>query len=52
MGFNNQGLEAFAGRLAGRPRKGIVGANLGANKDAEDRTADYVARAKPAGGAL
>jgi len=43
MGFNNQGLEAFAARLAGRPRKGIVGANLGANKDTEDRVADYVA---------
>jgi dihydroorotate dehydrogenase len=43
MGFNNLGLDAFAGRLAGRPRRGIVGANLGANKDAVDRVADYVA---------
>ncbi len=42
MGFNNQGLEAFAGRLSKRPRKGIVGANIGANKDATDRTQDYV----------
>jgi dihydroorotate dehydrogenase len=42
MGFNNGGLERFAARLAG-PRRGIVGANLGANKDATDRTADYVA---------
>jgi dihydroorotate dehydrogenase len=41
MGFNNQGLEAFAGRIAaGRP--GVVGANIGANKDAEDRIGDYV----------
>ena len=46
MGFNNQGLEAFATRLAGRERRGIVGANLGANKDAADRTADYVAGLK------
>jgi dihydroorotate dehydrogenase len=42
MGFNNQGLEAFAARLAKRKRRGIVGANIGANKDAEDRIADYV----------
>lgn len=42
MGFNNRGLEAFAGRLARRPAGVVVGANLGANKDAEDRAADYV----------
>lgn len=41
MGFNNEGLEAFAGRLA-RRRPGVVGANIGANKDAADRIADYV----------
>ena len=43
MGFNNQGLEAFAGRLERRGRRGIIGANIGANKDAADRIADYVA---------
>jgi dihydroorotate dehydrogenase len=43
MGFNNAGLEAFAGRLAARPRKAVIGANLGANKDTEDKAADYVA---------
>ena len=43
MGFNNAGLEAFAGRLAGRPAATVVGANLGANKDTEDKAADYVA---------
>lgn len=43
MGFNNRGLEAFAERLRSRPRGGIVGANLGANKDTEDKAADYVA---------
>jgi dihydroorotate dehydrogenase len=42
MGFNNEGLEAFAGRLQRRRRNGIVGANLGANKDATDRIGDYV----------
>ena len=41
MGFNNDGLDAFAARLDRRPPKVVVGANLGANKDAEDRIADY-----------
>jgi dihydroorotate dehydrogenase len=44
MGFNNAGVDAFAARLAARAGKpGIVGANIGANKDTEDRAADYVA---------
>jgi len=43
MGFNNKGLEAFAAGLTRRKgRPGIVGANIGANKDATDRIADYV----------
>ena len=42
MGFNNAGIEAFAGRLSSRPAGTVVGANLGANKDIEDRAADYV----------
>jgi dihydroorotate dehydrogenase len=41
MGFNNEGLEAFAARLA-RRGPGVVGANIGANKDSEDRIGDYV----------
>jgi dihydroorotate dehydrogenase len=41
MGFNNAGLEAFAARLAARG-PGVVGANIGANKDSEDRIGDYV----------
>lgn len=41
MGFNNEGLEAFAARLAARG-PGVVGANIGANKDSEDRIGDYV----------
>lgn len=42
-GFNNEGLGAIAARLARRRRTGVVGANLGANKDSEDRIADFVA---------
>jgi dihydroorotate dehydrogenase len=43
MGFNNKGLEAFAARLAARRRPGVVGANIGANKDSPNRIGDYVA---------
>src|SRR6185312_13240993 len=46
MGFNNAGLEAAAARLARRPRRGVVGINLGANKDSDDRAADYAAGLK------
>lgn len=43
MGFNNDGAEAVLRRLAARARLGgIVGVNVGANKDSTDRTADYV----------
>jgi dihydroorotate dehydrogenase len=43
LGFNNQGLEAAKRRLQKLSRAdGIVGVNLGANKDAADRVADYV----------
>ena len=43
MGFNNGGLEVFKSRLTKRQGKdGIVGANLGANKDSRDRVMDYV----------
>ena len=47
MGFNNDGLEAFTARLT-RRGPGIVGANIGANKDAADRIADYVTGLKRA----
>ncbi len=44
FGFNNAGSEAVLQRLAARRgRPGIVGVNIGANKDAADRIADYVA---------
>jgi dihydroorotate dehydrogenase len=43
MGFNNDGAETVLRRLAGRAHQGgIVGVNVGANKDAADRVADYV----------
>ncbi len=43
MGFNNDGMEAVAARLAQRPPLvGPLGVNVGANKDSEDRIADYV----------
>ena len=42
MGFNNEGLEPFAALLAKRPTRTAIGANLGANKDTEDKAADYV----------
>jgi dihydroorotate dehydrogenase len=43
LGFNNDGAEAVLRRLAGRAHLGgIVGVNVGANKDSDDRTADYV----------
>ncbi len=44
MGFNNRGQAAAAERLQARDRvRGIVGVNIGANKDSGDRIADYVA---------
>jgi dihydroorotate dehydrogenase len=44
MGFNNAGFDAAAARLAARAgRVGIVGVNVGANKDSADRLADYAA---------
>lgn len=42
MGFNNEGQTAALARLRGRFGNGIVGVNIGANKDSEDRIADYV----------
>ena len=42
MGFNNDGHAPALARVAGRAsRGGIVGINVGANKDSEDRIADY-----------
>jgi len=44
LGFNSQGADAVLRRLAARAEAGgIVGINVGANKDSADRVADYVA---------
>jgi dihydroorotate dehydrogenase len=41
FGFNNDGMETIAGRLAQRPRNAVIGLNLGANKDSADRAGDF-----------
>jgi dihydroorotate dehydrogenase len=44
MGFNNRGQAAARARLEARDRrKGLVGVNIGANKESADRIADYAA---------
>jgi dihydroorotate dehydrogenase len=50
MGFNNGGLAAALPRAQAAKRTGMLGINVGANKDAADRIADYehgVAAAAP-----
>jgi dihydroorotate dehydrogenase len=42
LGFNSEGHDAVYARLAKRERRGIVGVNLGTNKETRDRVADYV----------
>ncbi len=42
LGFNNRGQRAAYERLLERRGKGIIGVNIGANKTATDRMADYV----------
>jgi dihydroorotate dehydrogenase len=46
MGFNNRGAEAAVALLAARERRGIIGINIGANKDSADRVADYATMAR------
>lgn len=41
FGFNNEGMEAIAARLAKRPKGMVLGLNLGANKDSADRAQDF-----------
>jgi dihydroorotate dehydrogenase len=43
MGFNNGGQEDALRRLRKRKRRGVLGVNIGANKDSADRIADYAA---------
>ena len=43
LGFNNDGADMVLRRLAGRAHLGgIIGVNVGANRDSTDRVADYV----------
>lgn len=47
MGFNNRGAAEAVRRLSARQhRPGVVGINIGANKDSADRIADYAAMAR------
>ena len=41
FGFNNDGMDTITDRLAARAKGIPVGLNLGANKDSEDRLADF-----------
>ena len=42
MGFNNGGIDAALARIARlKTRKGVLGINVGANKDSDNRVADY-----------
>ena len=43
FGFNNDGHRAVLARLEARRGEGILGVNVGANKDSEDKAADYAA---------
>lgn len=43
FGFNNEGIDAVRARLGARGGySGVVGVNIGANRDSKDRIADYV----------
>ncbi len=42
MGFNNDGHAAVLKRLEQSKKRGIIGVNIGANKDSTDRIDDYV----------
>jgi dihydroorotate dehydrogenase len=43
LGFNSEGLDRVRARLAHRrPEWGVIGANIGANRDAADPILDYV----------
>jgi dihydroorotate dehydrogenase len=49
MGFNSAGFEPTLARLRVRRRSGIVGVNLGKNRDSDDAGADYVAGVRRVG---
>lgn len=43
LGFNNEGHSKALARMKQRRGGGIIGVNIGANKDSADREADYLA---------
>ena len=42
LGFNNSGSEEISSRMFAETKKGILGINIGPNKDSENRTEDYI----------
>jgi dihydroorotate dehydrogenase len=46
LGFNSDGHDRVRARLEARARPGIVGVNIGANKESEDPAGDYVLGAR------
>ncbi len=52
FGFNNEGMEVMARRLADRPKDAVIGLNLGANKDSADRAGDFAKVLEHCGGHL
>jgi len=46
MGFNNAGADALAARLAAQKPNGVLGVNLGLNKDSTDAPGDFGALAR------
>lgn len=42
LGFNSEGLDILVDRLARRSRAGIVGVNLGKNRDTAEAALDYI----------
>jgi dihydroorotate dehydrogenase len=43
LGFNNEGMHAFVAHIQRRKGRGILGANIGKNKDSLDAAYDYAA---------
>lgn len=52
MGFNNDGMDVVLRRLEKKPDGLVVGANIGANKDSDDRLGDYKLGLQRFGGGL
>ena len=50
LGFNNDGAAAVAERLKVRGRQGVVGLNIGPNRDSSDWTGDFVSVLETCGG--